>query len=226
MHLKFREFNSNQRKFASVLLASFVIPLSPTDWKILEYGKIPPNKVSFNEGSMEVKVSSSNNPIIFPMPEVKEYQGFEAKFSVSSNPMPPVTEWDDDALVRIGFVAQGERTMNKALLWLSPSWIKELFKLAPKGTGIDKIYFFNLGRPNQKIGQSRIFPGAKELVSEEVISNFEEGKTDYHFIHSFKTPRKIAGLWLSMDGDVTKTKFDVVIKEIKLIEAEEKSNSF
>ncbi|HAG90869.1 MAG TPA: hypothetical protein DCL41_03310 [Bdellovibrionales bacterium] len=206
------------KNLSRLMFAAFIIPLQPTDWKILKYGSIPPNKVEFSEDHMKVSVNSSNNPIIFPLKEPVEYSGFEASFSVSGNPMPAVKEWDDDALVRIGFVAEGERTMNRALLWFSPSWIKELFHLAPKGSGIDKIYFFNLGRPNQTLGQKRIFPKTKDLVSEEIVALYKEGQKDYKISHSFQKPRKIAGLWLSMDGDVTKTKFDVIVKEIKLLE--------
>jgi hypothetical protein len=195
-----------------------MIPLQPADWKILEYRNIKPNKVTFSEGQMNVKVESSNNPIVHAFDRPKKINGFEVEAEVLGEPLPVIKkgDWDDDALLRVGFVAQGDRKMNKALLFISPRWVKELFKLAPQGHGIDKIYFYLLGREPQSIGQQRIFPGSKDLISEEVIALAKSGTSQYNLTHKFKKPMDVAGIWLSMDGDFTRTQFMVKLKKISV----------
>lgn len=215
-----------RKSMSSLFFAALAIPFSQEEWKILEYGKIPPNKVTFEEGQMKVSVDNSNNPIIYPLKEVKEISGFEVELKISGQTPPPLSEgqWDDDASFRIGFVAEGEKKMGKVSLFFSPDWVKELFKMAPQGGGIDKIYFFNLGRSPQKVGQFRTFPGTKNLVQEEIIALEEKGETSYQLKHKFKQPLRVAGLWLSMDGDVTKAKFEVNVLKIVLLEPSDKKD--
>lgn len=212
-----------RNRASQLLFAAIMIPMSASEWKILEYGKIPPNKVVFADGKMLVSVNKSNNPIVYPLKEITEITGFEVDLKITGStplPMADGEKWDDDAIFRIGVVAEGERTMGRVAAFFSPNWVKELFKMAPKESGIDKIYFYNVGRPPQTVGQTRIFPGSRNLVAEEIIAIAQEGKADYKLKHKLKKPLRVAGLWLSMDGDSTKTKFQVDVSRISLITKE------
>ena len=50
--------------------------------------------------------------------------------------------WDDFNL-RLGLVLLGSHTLKWYQEVLAADWVKEMFKLAPEGQGIDRIYFLN-----------------------------------------------------------------------------------
>lgn len=197
-----------------------IIPLDINqDWTIQKYRNITPNEfVSHNDGLL-IKVRSSASPLIYPFQSGLEITGFSVRGEVRgeiklSSQQRQGEEGADDFHFRLGIVEAGETRLNFAEKIISAAWIKNLFSLAPKNAGINRIEFYNLSYDEKIQWQTRSHP-LSSLLRENIVSQIEnEGpfKMDVTLAQS----TKIWGLWISSDGDDTKKDFDVMIEEIVL----------
>jgi len=120
----------------------------------------------------------------------------------------------DDYVFRIGLVEPGKRTLNFVQRQLAAAWVRKLFELAPKGSGISGIHFFNVGAERAHIGRQRQHP-LSELITETVVTvPRADGRFD--FMHSLDRPLDTIAVWLSSDGDDTGSRFTVLVEEIEL----------
>jgi hypothetical protein len=200
---------------------SIVLPLSePAKWQVLQYRNLPPHRVRFSSAGLEMAVDGSAMPLIYPLPQRLRVGEIRVKGRVDGAlRLPPGRQGDekfDDYVFRIGLVEPGERTLNFVQRQLAAAWVRKLFELAPSGTGISKIHFFNVGADMAHLGRHRQHP-LSDLILEQVVAVAQaDGRLD--FTYALDRPLDTLAVWLSSDGDDSGAKFSVLIERIELRE--------
>ena len=205
------------------VLAISVIPLQKDKWVELKFNKIASSQVEDSaEGlKVKVKVESSASPLVFKMEKPQKVIGFSADLEITGELKERVMKnsFGEDSIFRMGLVATGDKKLGWLQRQVAADWVLKLFALAPANTGLDQIYFFNVGREGQKIGQSRQHPKS-ELMFEQIVQIRKAGENSIHIEHKLKKPLNTAALWISIDGDDTQSSFTTLIKKIELVTEE------
>lgn len=97
---------------------------------------------------------------------------------------------------------------------LAPEWILRLFSLAPPGGGISQVRFFNLGVAASQIGQARQHPLSPLLHERVVAAPAADGR--FEFSVAFDEPVPTVAIWISGDGDDTKSEYVMTLQAIVL----------
>jgi hypothetical protein len=199
--------------------SSVILPLSEqSKWQVLQYSSLPPHRVRFSGTGLEIIVDGSAMPLIFPLSERLRVRSILVKGRVEGTlRVPPERQGEkefDDYVFRIGLVERGERTLNFVQRQLAADWVRRLFELAPKGSGISKIHFFNVGAERAHIGQQRQHPLSDLIVEQVVAVPRTDGRFD--FAHALARPLDTIAVWLSSDGDDTASRFTVLVEHIEL----------
>jgi hypothetical protein len=198
---------------------SVVLPLSEqANWQVLQYSGLPPHRIRFSKAGLEMMVDGSAMPLIYPLPGRLRVSSIRVKGRVEGTlRLPPERQGEktfDDYAFRIGLVEPGERTLNFVQRQLAAAWVRKLFELAPKGSGISRIHFFNVGTEKTQIGRQRQHP-LSDLILEQVVAIPGPGGR-FDFAHRLERPLETIAVWLSSDGDDTGSKFTVVVEQIEL----------
>jgi hypothetical protein len=198
-----------------MLSAVFAVPLGQENWTELKFNKIPANQVTYENQKIIVSVNQTASPLIYKIDNPKTIDEFSFNIEVVGN----ITETDkffsEDSYFRLGLVAIGKQTLSGLKKMLAPNWVQKLFSLAPANVGLDKIYFYNVMSSNQKIGQQRIHPNS-ELMEETVIEIKKEDQRKITVNYRLANAKKISALWISIDGDNTKSDFKTILNSISL----------
>lgn len=199
--------------------SSVVLPLSEqANWQVLQYSNLPPHRISFSKAGLEMMVDGSAMPLIYPLSGRLRVSSIRVKGRVEGTlQVPPGRQGEktfDDYVFRIGLVEPGERTLNFVQRQLAAAWVRKLFELAPKGSGISKIHFFNVGAEKTHIGRQRQHPLSDLIVEKVVAVPRPDGRFD--FTHGLDRPLDSIAVWLSSDGDDSGSKFTVLVEQIEL----------
>ncbi len=195
------------------------LPLQQTNgWQFLTYRKIPSNTFRATTNGLEIRVTNSAAPAVFPLtnaPQVTRLR-VTGKISGSLNLSPDRQgkKGFDDYTVRVGLVASGSRRLSWREKIVAPDWVKKLFALAPSGTGISKIHFFNVGTDAKQVGRTRTHP-LSDLLEETVVA-VPDAKGRFSFTNNFAQPLSVVAVWISCDGDDTKSSYAVTLNEVEL----------
>ncbi|MRI32904.1 hypothetical protein EOPP23_07890 [Endozoicomonas sp. OPT23] len=194
-------------------------PLSnPDRWLLLEYSSLEPNKVEFSDNRMLIEVDNSASPIIYPFDSPQSLEAISLKLKLDGQLMleKPLqgSKGNDDFVFRLGVVYEGEQTLNFFQKAIAAKWVKQLFALAPKGTGVDHISFFNVYSDDRLAGKDRTHP-ASDLMKETFQDTLAEGKAVSFQWHP-DPEKKVLGLWISSDGDDTDSNYSVEISDLQL----------
>ena len=188
-------------------------------FKVLSYSSINPNEFKFRVKDLFIKVKGSASPLIYPLKDPKTFKelSFKAKLKGRVNYKGAQGEkGSDDFSLRVGVVYEGDKTLNFFQKAIAAKWIVTLFELAPNGTGVSEINFFNTFQDKKLKDKSREHP-----LSDLLVENFVSDVSNSDMI-DVKVPldknKKILALWISSDGDDTSSNFEVVLNEIKLKE--------
>lgn len=198
---------------------SIVLPLGEqATWQVLQYRSLPPHRIRFSSAGLEMAVDGSAMPLIYPLPRRLQVSTIRVKGRVDGAlRIPPARQGEekfDDYVFRIGLVEPGERTLNFVQRQLAAAWVRKLFELAPKGTGISKIHFLNVGADKTHIGRERQHP-LSDLILEKVVAvPHADGRLD--FAYALDRPLDTIAVWLSSDGDDSGSKFTVLVEQIEL----------
>jgi hypothetical protein len=193
-------------------LADQSIPLGLSAWEVLSYKGIPENEVSSDSGKLIIKVNASAGPIIHPLPKSIVIKSLSVNARVigeiNTGNFVQGQKGADDFVFRIGLVLEGNKTLNFFQKAIAPSWIKKLHSLAKGSQGVDSIYFYNVVSQKELVGQSR---------SQENYSIFLSSENKTFELNLKDLPsRKVLALWISVDGDDTKSKFTTIIDSIRI----------
>lgn len=196
--------------------AAIAIPFGdPKAWTELEFRKIPPNQVTFSGEGIAIKVKESASPLVYKLPKIVLISQVEVELEINGELKPQSAGFAEDSAFRLGLVAAGKQTLSRIQKLFAPAWVEKLFSLAPAGVGLDKIYFLNVGEEDQQIGQLRIHPKS-ELMSEEIVTLRKKGQRQIRFTKAFDPALSTAALWISVDGDDTKSEFTTTVRKISL----------
>jgi hypothetical protein len=198
----------------SAIAQSEMIPLNKESWTVLSFNKIPANQVEFVKEGLLVQVNKSAGPVVFKLKEPKMVSSFSLKGTFKGNKAVEGKDFDEDSILRFGLVAAGTQTLSGFKKLFAADWVKKLFALAPEGMGLDKIYFYNLTNRKALLNKSRQHP--KSELFFESIAQVLEKDGPIALNSRLATPLKVAAIWLSIDGDDTKSEFSTLISNIQL----------
>ena len=210
--------------FKPLLLAGLIsLPVQQKDnWQVLEYSSLPPNGVEFDARGMSINVSRSASPIIYPLPDASLVHAIEVRGELSElldlEGKVQGQPGADDYSLKIGLVLAGEKTLNFFQRMASPSWVKTLYALAPKGSGIDHILFLNAVQDEQLLGNQREHP-LSSLIHERNTWLIDRSGP-FELRYELEVPREVVAVWISIDGDDTGSEFSVQIKHLELTTGE------
>ena len=187
-------------------------------WQSLEFSSIPANVVDFSPQRISIQVNQSASPLIYPMmsefPSIKKIS-IKGKVNQLVNVQPVEKQGKpgfDDFNLRLGLVLLGSKRLKWHERLLAAEWVKTLFDLAPENQGVDHIYFLNAVLSKSQQGKKRTHPLSEYIQENNVWLMNKVG--DFSYSHTFPSPQKTGALWVSVDGDDTKSKFHLEIKEI------------
>lgn len=189
-------------------------------WTRLSFNNIPANEVSVDDGALHIAVRNSASPLIYGFDKPLQITGVKVQASWSGELALPegATEGDkgaDDLVLKFGIVESGNQTLNWLQRRIAASWIKELFKLAPKGSGVNRINFLSATQQEALLGTSRVHPLSDLLYESRVV--LLDGPGPFELTQQFEEPVETLGLWISADGDDTGSSFDLRIERIELL---------
>lgn len=207
------------RLSAYLMFAVLVIPTEKIEsWRIEKFSGIPRNEVSTSPKGLLIQVKQSASPLIFPLKMPEKIVGF--KISGVFHGLPNFSDvskqgekGSDDYALRIGLIVPGEKQLTGVKRLFTTQWVKHLYAQVPSGMGLDHIHFFNITQNPSQVGKSRVHP-ASDLMREEFIASVEKaGPFTYEYI--LKQPLNTVAVWISIDGDDTKSNYDVVISKLE-----------
>ncbi|MBT8436262.1 MAG: hypothetical protein KJP11_02730 [Gammaproteobacteria bacterium] len=202
-----------------VLAGAIALPVQhDANWQLLEYSRLEANQVTFSEAGMMVTVDQSASPIIYPLENPKTV----AKVTVTGNlsnllKVPAASQGQkgsDDFSLKIGLVVAGDKTLNGFQKMFSAKWIRKLFELAPDGVGVEKIYFLTAVQNQGLLGQQRQHP-LSDLIYENNVWLLDK-TGDFDLTYSLEKPQKVIAIWLSIDGDDTRSNYTTTINSLVL----------
>jgi hypothetical protein len=186
------------------------------EFQHISFEKIPSTKYSEEAGIINAEVASSSSFLLKPFSEVKNIKKVQWRWKVTGD--LNVKSFDelksksgDDALFRIGLIKAGSAP---TVPFFAPSWIKAI-RDHMKLPGAEMQYLVS-GGPAAK-GAKWVSPYTDSMNLLQVESTPEE--SGWHLAqHSFSDSLKVVGLWLMADGDNTKSKFSVSVKDLEFTE--------
>lgn len=215
------------RTLTALVLLSIAAPALAVDvpvddlslWRPLEFNNIPPNRVSIEDGGLRIAVRDSASPLIYSFDEPLVLTGMTVAASWEGELRIPqgAKQGDDNAddfVLKFGIVEAGEQTLNWLQRRLAADWIKQLHKLAPRGSGIGRINFLSTTQQSDLLGSARVHP-LNDLLHEQRITLLD-GPGAIEMSYRYDEPVEALGLWISSDGDDTSSAFALTISEITL----------
>lgn len=195
------------------------VPVSDrSSWCLLAFDHVPRHVVRFSPGGLDIAVRSSAMPLLCPLEQTIRVSSVRVRGRISGKlQVPPERRGQtghDDYTLRVGLVEPGPNPIGARQLKSSPNWVKALSDCAPPGSGIAKVHFLNLAVDRSEIGRKRQHPLSKLLEEEVVAAPQSDGSFD--FTHAIEPAADTCAIWISTDGDDTKSSFEVTIERIDL----------
>ena len=193
------------------------VPLQQGDgWEELTYNRINANRVSFSERGLRVAVNQSASPLIYafaePVLPAEVSVALDIEGDIQLNGQTQGDKGADDFVFRLGLVTEGDRRLNFMQRAVAADWIKKLHSMAPDNSGIDQIQFYNVYSDNRLAGQNRIHPLSDLMVEHFISARPADGKLQMAFQPDINS--RVLALWISIDGDDTKSAYEVLIREL------------
>jgi hypothetical protein len=197
---------------------TFVLPLTQTNgWQFLKYRNIPSNTFHCTPAGLVIGVTNSAAPAVFPLTNELHVVGFSVSGKISGSlKIPPDKQSEkgfDDYTLRVGLVEPGTRTLSWWEKLTAADWVKKLFALAPPGTGISKIHFYNVGTVAAQIGRNWAYD--YDVPMEQTVVAVPDADGHFTFINRFNQPLKVIAVWISSDGDDTHSSFVMTLKRVE-----------
>jgi len=192
--------------------ATVVVPLDRAEgWIEWGYRGRPNHAITRSPSGLAVNVRGSAGGLAYRLPAPAVVRRIRATGridgSLAVDPARQGLEGHDDFALRVGLVVRGDKRLGFLERRLVPAWVRHLHDLAPRGTGISHVHFFNVGAPGSAVGRERTHP-LNELLRETIATVLQaDGGFDLEV-----TPPAAAetlAIWLSMDGDDTRSTFTV-----------------
>lgn len=197
----------------------FVVPLDRgKGWQLLTYDGIPRHEIRFSDAGLQIVVARSASPVIHRLPapllvqRLRVVGRIDGRLNVTAARQGQ--RGHDDYALRVGLVEPGDRRLRGVARLFAPEWVRQLHDLAPPGTGISQVRFFNLGVAGTRTGTRRRHP-LSDLLHEEIAATLNHDGT-FEISASFDRPLTTIALWLSADGDDTGSSYVVTVERIEV----------
>ena len=196
------------------------IPVGDVDaWTTLTFNKIPANEVSAEDGRLRIAVRRSASPLVYKLHGPTEVTGItvRARWSGALQLADGAAQGDkgsDDFVLKLGIVESGQRTLSWLQRKVAADWIKQLFKLAPSGAGVERINFLSTTQQRDLLGSERQHP-LSDLLYETRVTHLDS-PGGFTLAHEFAKPVTVLGIWISSDGDDTQSSFQLEIESLVL----------
>jgi len=193
------------------------VPMVLKKWESLEYKNIPANKVSELNGSILIDVNHSASPLIYTLKKPTTMKSFrlkgQIKGDINLSGRSQGEEGADDFLFRLGLVYEGGETLSFFQRLAAPNWVKKLYSLKRNGSGISNIHFYNLISDPAILGKKREHP-LSDLLIEHFSVLYDKSTSSFRLEKDQLPDTRVLAFWISVDGDDTRSKFSVVLKEL------------
>jgi len=204
----------------AALAVPTVIPLDRAErWEALTYRKIPANTVAFDEMGLTLTINGSASPLVHGLDapcrvsRVRVQGIWHGEINVPAGAVQGA-KGVDDFVLKLGLVEAGDQTLNWfQRKWAAP-WIRTLFKLAPKGSGVHRIHFLSTTQQPAQLNQSRVHP-LSDLLYETRVTLLEAPGA-FEMDVTLAEPVEVLALWISADGDDTGSEFTLHLDDITL----------
>lgn len=198
-------------------VGTFDLPLTRTNgWQFLKYRHILPDTFHSTSSGLVIGVNNSAAPAVFPLTNELNVTELRVRGKISGSlKVPPAKQGEkgyDDYTLRVGMVEPGTRTLSWWEKLAAAGWVKKLFSLAPPGTGIGKIHFFNVGTASAQIGRKQMY--SSNGLMEQTVVAVPNIDGSFNFTNRFNKPLKVIAIWISCDGDDTQSSFAVTLKQV------------
>jgi len=205
----------------TLLFAALVIPTQGMEgWRIEKFSRIPGNEISATINGLLVRVKRSASPLIYPLKSAIKVRGF--KVSGEFRGLPRFSDISkqgekgaDDYALRIGLIVPGEKRLSGVKKLLASQWVRHLYSQVPRGSGLDHIHFFNVTQNPSQVGKTREHPASDLMIEDFFALAEKKGPFTYEF--TLKQPLEAVAVWISIDGDDTKSEYDVLISNLELV---------
>lgn len=197
----------------------FVVPLDRGNgWQVLTYDGIPRHETRFSDAGLQIVVARSASPVVYRLPAPLRVRRLHVRGRIDGRLNVTAARQGqrghDDFAMRVGLVEPGDRRLRGVARLFTPEWLRQLHDLAPPGTGISQVRFFNLGVAGTRIGTRRRHP-LSDLLHEEIVATPNHDGT-FEISASFDRPLTTIALWISADGDDTGSSFVVTLERIEV----------
>lgn len=207
--------------FANPFAQALNIPLHKKGkWQILTYSSLPANKIDFSNQGLSIQVDGSASPLIYPLTsnplkinKISVEGSIDKLLNIKSGGVQGEKGFDDFNL-RFGLVLLGPNRLNWLQKKLAPSWVLKMFNLAPKNQGIDHIHFLNAVQSSSLLNHFRTHDLSDYIKERYAWLMNKPGSFSYTY--KFDKPQFTGALWISVDGDDTKSSFNLKIQKITL----------
>jgi hypothetical protein len=191
-----------------------VIPLEPSIWKQISFGRVPIHELSLDQG-LKISVNQSASALVYKFDQPQRIAEVEIELTqvgeINYQGKKIGEKGADDFPLRLGFVMSGEKRLSWGQGLIAPKWVKELYTLAPKERGLDRVSYLVIAQ--EKPLYTKRFHPFSELLEEEIVGVVEKGV----FKATLRAPQgEVLGLWVSSDGDDTKSRFTMTINRLIL----------
>jgi hypothetical protein len=197
----------------------FVVPVDDeSGWRLLSYRGRPNHQVRFDDSGLTIEVAASAGPILRVLPAPMRVTAVKARGAIRGR-LDVTAERQgqprfDDFALRVGLVEVGSRRPGFLERRVAPEWLRTLFDLAPPGTGVSGVRFFNLGVSPVQVGRHRRHP-TSALVSETIVgAPAPDGRFQLEL--ELEEDVRTAAIWIATDGDDTRSAFTVVLEHLEL----------
>ena len=203
-----------QLKEFKFLFALLVVPLEPQSWKQIPYGSVPVHELSAEQG-LKISVNQSASALVYKFDQPQRIAEVEIELTqvgeINYQGKKIGDKGADDFPLRLGFVMAGDKRLSWGQSLIAPKWVKELYTLAPNKLGLDRVSYLVIAQ--EKPSYTKRFHPFSELLEEEIVGVMEKGV----FKAKLSAPQgEVLGLWVSSDGDDTKSRFTMTINRLIL----------
>lgn len=211
---------SFSHKLTPYIFAVMAIPTNSLhEWKAEQFSKTPKNEVASSIKGLHIKIKNSASPLIYPLKSNTKITGFRISGDFRGLPKFDNNEvqgkkGSDDYALRLGFVIPGDKKLTGLKKVFAAEWVKRLFDLVKDNSGLDSIQFYNVTQNKNQLGQQRTHPSS-ELLHENFFA-FVNYSGPFTYELRFKKELDVAAIWISIDGDDTKSSYEVTISQLEL----------
>jgi hypothetical protein len=180
----------------------------------IQFDKIPATNYSTKDGILQADVNNSSSILIRPFDAVKSVKAVSFLWKAEGGPAVKNAEQEkekkgDDVTLRVGLMLNGDKP---TVPFFAPSWVKATEKVMKLPS--DKIINLSVATKNSP-GTEWESPYSDSitylsLASQPAADGWQTAET------TFAKPLNVVGYWIIADGDDTKSKFTVSMKNLEI----------